>query len=323
LQTRKINILLTGGAGYIGSVLVRRLLRNGYKVTVIDSLRRGGESLIDLYEYSDFNFIKGDIRDEKTIREVLNGINVVVHLAAIVGEPACNREPKDAFEINQVATINLFDKSRERKVTRFIFSSTCSNYGLFEGVATEDSPVNPTSIYASTKIEAEKYLLGHKSLTIHPIILRFATVFGPSLNLRLDLLLHEFVRDAIVKKELNIYGPEFWRPFVHVQDVCKAIIDCIEAPLDKVSYQIFNVGGNENNIKKIEIAKLITKHISDVKINVLGADRDLRNYYVSFNKISEVLGYRITRTVEDGILEIKKIFNQGMINDPYDKKWYG
>lgn len=319
---KRKHVLVTGGAGYIGSTLARKLLGREYQVTVLDSLRSGGESLLGLLGESNFSFIKGDVRDEKTVTEVLKGMDVVVHLAAIVGQPACNRNTEEAYETNQVATINLFNKVTEMQISRFVFASTCSNYGMLSGeIATEKTHVEPTSLYASTKIVAEKYLLTSKASNPKLTILRFATAFGLSPRMRMDLLIHEFLRDAICKKQILVYGPEFWRPFVHVIDIARAIIMCIESPTEKVSRQIFNVGGEQNNIKKIDLAKLIAKHVPNTELKVIETEKDLRNYRVSFNKISKTLNYHITKTLHDGVLEVKKAIEQGII-DPYNNRSY-
>lgn len=319
---KKRRILVTGGAGYIGSVLTRKLLDSNYTVTVLDSLRSGGISLLEILGDPNFNFVKGDIRDTKTVTEALKGVDTVVHLAAVVGQPACNKNPKEAYETNQVATMNLFNLATQMRIPRFVFASTCSNYGMLEGTtATEKTQVESTSIYASTKIESEKYILNSKSLNTKPTILRFATAFGLSPRMRVDLLIHEFLRDAICKNQILVFGPEFWRPFVHVKDIARGIIMCIEVPVDKISHQIFNVGGNQNNIKKIDLAKLITKHVPNTKLEFIGTEQDLRNYRVSFDKISKVLGYSVTKTLDDGILEVKQAIEQGII-DPFDKNLY-
>ena len=315
------HILVTGGAGYIGSVLTRKLLSKGYHVTVLDSLRSGGESLLALLDEPNFHFIKGDVRDSKTVAETLKGINVIVHLAAVVGQPSCERNPEESYETNQVATINLFNKAEDKKISHFIFASTCSNYGMLEGeVATEETQVESTSLYASTKIASEKYLSSKASKT-KPTILRFATAFGLSPKMRMDLLLHEFLRDAICKKEILVFGPQFWRPFVHVKDIARAIIRCVESPIEKVAYQIFNVGEDENNIKKIDLAKLVLKYVANANLKTIETERDLRNYRVSFNKIARTLDYHITKTLPEGISEVKKAIEQNVI-DPYDHRWY-
>ena len=318
----KKRVLVTGGAGYIGSVLMRNLLAKGYEVTVLDSLRSGGASLLELIGESNFSFINADVRDTKTVREALRVNDTIVHLAGIVGQPACNKNPKEAYEVNQLATMNLYDLAIEMKIPRFIFASTCSNYGMLDDkVATEETPVEATSIYANTKIQSEKYILGKKASHTSPTILRFATAFGISPRMRIDLLVHEFLRDAIYKKQILVYGPEYWRPFIHVKDVAKAVILCIQAPSDKVSHQIFNVGSNKNNIRKIDLAKLIVKYVPTTTIETVQTEQDLRNYYVSFHKISNVLGYSVTKTLDEGILEVKRAIVEGIIN-PYDEALY-
>ena len=322
MERRPKHVLVTGGAGYIGSMLTREVLKGGNEVTIIDSLRNiRGESLLGILGEKNLTFIKEDTRNLLNIEHLLKDTDAVVHLAAIVGQPACNKYPEEAYETNLVATKKLFNKALEYKVPRFIFASTCSNYGMTKGgIVTEDDPVEPTSLYANTKIEAEKHLLGSKNPYTHATILRFSTAFGLSPRMRMDLLIHEFLRDAMYKKKIVVFGPNYWRPFVHVRDIVRAITTVLNAPIEKVSYQIYNVGNSQNNIMKGDLAKLVARHVPDTMVKVIETEKDFRNYRVSFDKISS-LGYSTTKTIEDGIIEVKEAIEKKII-DPYDIKWY-
>ncbi|RMH74227.1 MAG: SDR family NAD-dependent epimerase/dehydratase, partial [Gemmatimonadetes bacterium] len=211
------NILVTGTAGYIGSILARQLLGKGYYVRGLDRLMFGGESLVSIYNHPQFEFMKGDIRNENDCRQAISDMDAVVHLAAIVGDPACAKEPDLARETNWVASKLLFDLCEtSNHIQRFIFASTCSNYGKMEsdGYVTEESPLCPVSLYAELKVKFEKYIL--KSQTrpdFIPTSLRFSTAYGLSSRIRFDLTVNEFVRELTMGRELLIFGEQFWRPY--------------------------------------------------------------------------------------------------------------
>jgi nucleoside-diphosphate-sugar epimerase len=210
IYTKKV--LVTGGAGYIGSVLVKILLQEGFNVTVFDNLSFGGESLLSFWGHPNFQFIKGDLLNENEVKKALKGISYVCHLAAIVGEPPCNKYPDQAIKVNWNASVRLYELCEAAKVERFIFASTCSNYGRMndsEALLDEEAALNPISLYAETKVNFENYLLNLKDSTISRTILRFSTVYGVSPRLRFDLTVNEFTRDAALNKSLLIYGENF------------------------------------------------------------------------------------------------------------------
>lgn len=319
-----MKVLVTGGAGYIGSTLTASLLRRGVYTRVVDNLRFGGASLLKLYSYSGFDFLKGDIRRKSILRDAIErDMDAVIHLAAIVGDPACSRQPDLAMEVNHKATLNLVNLCRQRAIRRFIFISTCSNYGLRDTsrLAAENNPLNPLSIYAKTKVEAERYILTLADSDFHPCILRLATVYGISPRMRFDLLVNEFTRDAIVRKRLVVYGEQFWRPYVHVDDVANAITMILTSPIEKISGEIFNVGGNRENYRKRQIVDLILKHVPDARVEVVAQGADPRDYRVSFEKIRRTLSFNLKWCVEDGITQIKSAFEQGLFNHPFAKKY--
>lgn len=311
-----MRIFVTGGAGYIGSVVVRQLLDNGYSVTVFDNLSFGGEAIIDLLQVDKFRFIHGDIRNKEQVQVALKDIDCVVHLAAIVGEPACNLSPIVAKEVNDQGSKVLCDFSKVNNIKRFIHISTCSNYGVskMSHPATEESPLHPISLYAETKIAAEKYLLKQVSADFHVCILRLSTAFGISPRMRFDLLVNEIVCDAFLYKKVVLYQPHAWRPFLHVSDVGRAIIACLNAQKDKINGQIFNVG--DNNYQKSDIVKAVKRYIPECIEETIDKARDKRDYCVSFEKIHKFLNFQTTRHLAQGIEEIHNALKIGIFKNP-------
>jgi nucleoside-diphosphate-sugar epimerase len=317
-------VLVTGAAGYVGSMLVRLLLKKGYFVRGLDILLFGGESLLGVINNPQFEFIKGDIRNEKDLTMALRGVDTVLHLAAIVGDPACAKQPKLAKETNWLASKMLFDMSVESKnVKRFIFASTCSNYGkMNDGKAvTEDSPLRHLSLYAELKVQFERYLLDSKTRDdFIPISLRFGTVYGLSSRMRFDLTLNEFVRELTFGKDLEVYGPQFWRPYCHIEDAVRAYIHILECDPKKVDHDVFNVGDTRENYQKKMLVNEILKMIPNGKVQYFSKDEDPRDFKVDFSKIKN-LGWEITKTVPDGIREMHTALRQGLISDPYSAKY--
>ncbi|MGC9364400.1 MAG: NAD-dependent epimerase/dehydratase family protein [Fidelibacterota bacterium] len=320
-----MKVLVTGGAGYIGSVLSRQLLQKGYEVRVFDVLRFGGESLLGIYDHSNFEFIKGDIRDESDVIQAVDGADAVVHLAAIVGDPACAKEPDLAREVNLTASKNLFDIChRTKKVKRFIFASTCSNYGKMEGdgFINEESPLRPVSLYAELKVEFETYLLKSQTRSdFVPTSLRFATVYGLSPRMRFDLTVNEFTRDVALGKKLLIYGEQFWRPYCHVEDLARACILVLESEPSKVDHNVFGVGDTGENYQKKMLSEEIKNIVPKMQVEYVHKDEDPRDYRVDFSKIKNELNFRITKTVPDGIRAIYTAVSQGIIRDSESEKY--
>lgn len=307
------SILVTGGAGYIGSVLTSTLVKKDYSVRVIDSLIYGNDGISKLLDENVIQLIKGDIRNENLLENSLEGIDCILHLAAIVGEPLCNRIPEAARQINEFATTKLIKACKKKGVRRLIFSSTCSNYGSSDEIVNETTPLHYLSLYSETKVKSESLILSSKKDNFEPCVLRFATAFGHSPRMRFDLLLHELIRDAIVDKKIVIFGPNYWRPLVHIQDIANACIKAIEGSTDQVSGEVYNVGGNNENYKKIQLAQLVKEKIPTTSIEIQELKKDPRNYRVSFDKIKDKLQFKVEKTVSDGIQEIvEKINNEDL-----------
>ncbi|MFW6149171.1 MAG: NAD-dependent epimerase/dehydratase family protein [Atribacterota bacterium] len=315
-----MKVLITGGAGYIGSILTRILLARGYSVRILDILRFSGESLLGIINNPNLEFIKGDIRDIKTLEKSINDIDAVVHLAAIVGDPACAHEPKAAEEINFDASVRLFNMCNALKnVKYFIFASTCSNYGKMgnNNYVNEDSPLHPISLYAKLKVNFEKYLLGSKTrFDFYPFSLRFATVYGISPRMRFDLTVNEFTRDATIKNELEIYGDQFWRPYCHVEDLARSCVLILESDIQKIKHRVLGVGDTRENYQKRMLVEEILKVIPNVKVRYIKKDEDPRDYKVDFSRIKNELGFRITKTVPQGIREIHFLIKNHIMADP-------
>jgi nucleoside-diphosphate-sugar epimerase len=318
-------VLVTGGAGYIGSVLVRILLNNGYQVRAFDSLKFGGDALYDVAQHPAFEFMKGDIRNDADIDRALAGMDFIAHLAAIVGDPACSKFADEANEVNWTASVNLFEKAEKAGIKRFVFASTCSNYGKMEdpdSFVDENSELRPVSLYAELKVKYENYLLQEKKASkTCATALRFSTVYGFSPRIRFDLTVNEFTRNVCLKGEQEIWGPQFNRPYCHVDDLARAVMLALEAPEAKVRSNVFNVGDTSENYSKRMLMEEIQKQIPSAKAIYIEKSEDPRDYRVNCDKIKKELGFTITKRVPEGIREIAKLMHSGIITDPYSQKF--
>ena len=317
--------LVTGGAGYLGATLVAELLDQGTAVRVLDSLSVGtGSSLLHLWGREGFEFVAGDVRDETARRAALDGVDVVVHLAAVVGDPACARDPDSARAVNLDATRALLGEAKAVGVGRFVFASTCSNYGRLadgDAFATEDWDLSPVSLYAETKVAGELDVLGSAGNGFSPTCLRFATVYGTSPRMRFDLTVNEFSRDALLTEKLVVYGEQFWRPYVHVRDAARAIASVLSARPEAVAGEVFNVGDTGQNFRKKDLVDLLVDRLPETRVEFVARSEDPRDYRVSFEKIETRLGFAVSRTVPDGIDEVLGLLRSGAVADPFDASY--
>lgn len=295
------HVLIVGGAGYVGSVMVRALLQQGYRVRALDRLLyRNSLSIESLYDEENFSFVFGDLGDPETIKQASDGITDVVLLASLVGDPISKKYPDLTRSVNLDSSKRLFDQMNRQGIDRFIFTSTCSNYGLLPDgqVANEETALNPLSIYAETKVAMEKFILDAKdSVSFSPTILRIATAYGLSPRMRFDLTVNEFVYMLANKQPLQVYDKDTWRPYCHIRDIADAVMTVMNAPRETVFGEVFNVGNDENNYTKAmlvdEILKIIPGDVSFVE-----GSTDPRNYRVSFEKIRSRLNFLPGRSVK-------------------------
>lgn len=313
-------VLVTGGAGYIGSVLVRMLLAEGRRVRVLDKLVAGGDSLLEVLGREQFEFMRGDVRDPDTVEAAVTGCYGVAHLAAVVGDPACKAAPDLARSTNLDGSRLLLEKARQAGVERFVFASTCSNYGKMsdpEAYVDEGSPLAPVSLYAETKVAFEKDLLGPDGQGgLAATSLRFSTVYGMSPRTRFDLTVNEFTRELALGRELVIFGENFWRPYCHVRDLARAVVATLGADAGRVAGQVFNVGDTTENYTKKMLAEELLKQIPEGRIRYVERNEDPRDYRVSFQRIRDVLGFEITRRVPDGVAELLRLLRSGLLANP-------
>ena len=318
-------VLVTGGAGYIGSVLIRILLDKGCHVRAVDSLKFGGESLYEVSQHPRFEFMKGDMRNEADVDKALRGMDHLTHLAAIVGDPACSKFSDEAREVNWTASVSLFEKAERAGIKRFVFASTCSNYGKMadpDSFVHENSELRPVSLYAELKVKFENYLLNQRrDARMCATALRFSTVYGFSPRIRFDLTVNEFTRNVCLTGEQEIWGPQFSRPYCHVDDLARAVVLAMQSPEEKVRASVFNVGDTRENYSKRMLMEEIQKQIPGAKAIYVEKTEDPRDYRVNCDKIRNDLGFTITKRVPDGIREIIKLVQSGMITDPHSQKF--
>ena len=309
----KENVLITGGAGYLGSVLAEVLLDNGYNVTVFDNLMYKQTSLLHLCDDKNFNFIKGDVTNKKEFLPQIVNNDVIIPLAAIVGAPACDSNEELATAINYIQIEFIVDNLR--KDQKLIMPNTNSQYGSSENIITEDSPFNPLSHYAITKCKAEEYIMDWGN----GICLRLATVFGSSPRMRTDLLVNDFVYKTLTEGVLVLFQSHFKRNYIHVRDIAYTFMHCIEN-YNKLNGEVFNVGLSNANLNKRELAETIKSYLPNLVIieNEFGTDKDNRNYIVSNDKLEET-GWKPRYTIEDGINELISAYK--MIITDNNKKY--
>jgi nucleoside-diphosphate-sugar epimerase len=314
-------VLVTGGAGYVGAPLCEELLAGGREVRVLDRLLHGQEDIAERLERAGADVRRADLRDADARRGALEGVDHVVHLAAIVGDPACALDPQASDEVNVQGTRALVEDARAAGVRRFVFASTCSNYGRMADPTapiTEDGELAPVSLYAEQKVGMERALLDGAGDEMSPTCLRFATVYGAAPRMRFDLTVNEFTRDLWADRDLEVFGEQFWRPYVHVRDAGRGVATVLDADEALVRGEVFNVGRSGENYRKLDLVEEIRRQTDRGRVSFVRRDEDPRDYKVSFDKVREVLGFETTMTVPDGIGEVLRGLDEQAFGDPFD-----
>jgi nucleoside-diphosphate-sugar epimerase len=316
--------LVTGGAGYVGAALVEELRRSGRDVRVLDSLLHGQDDVAARVEGLGAELLRGDVRDAQARQAALEGATALVHLAAIVGDPACARDPELAQEVNVEATGRLADEARDAGVRHFVFASTCSNYGRMADPMVpidEGGELAPVSLYAEQKVAVEKALLSGTTAPMAATCLRLATVYGVAPRMRFDLTVNEFTRDLWADRALEVFGEQFWRPYVHVRDAARAMEMVLSAGPERVGGEVFNVGHSDENYRKLDLVEIITGHLGRGDVQYVERSEDPRDYKVAFEKVRDSLGFQPRMRVPDGVRELTAALDDQAFEDAFAPRY--
>jgi nucleoside-diphosphate-sugar epimerase len=315
-------VLVVGGAGYLGSVLTKKLLRSGFRVRVLDNFLYGRRSLEPLAGDENLEIVEGDLRNIHTCVSSLAETDAVVLLAAIVGDPASKARPAETIETNVLAAQALASASKLHHINRFLYASTCSVYGIGAELLDEEAPLNPVSLYARTKIESEKIILGMGDEYFSPTILRMGTLYGYSPRMRFDLVVNTMSMKSFVDGKIQVFGGRQWRPLLGVEDAADVYVRCLEANLQAVGNQIFNVGSDEQNHIIDEVAEIIGTSLGGVPIARDNSNLDARDYRVSFAKLNQALGFAPLQTIAGAARSIFEKLQTGVIRNPAQRIYY-
>ncbi len=316
------NVLVIGGAGYLGNVVVRKILDSGRYVRVLDNFIYGDRALRDLRKNPNIEIINGDLRNIETVVSCLKDIDAVILLAAVVGDPASKIRPVQTIETNLIAAQSLAFACKSQCISRLIYASTCSVYGKGEELITENSSLNPVSLYAKTKIASEESILNMANSNFAPTILRMSTLYGYSKRMRFDLVVNTMTMKAFEENKIQVFGGKQWRPLLHVDDAADVFLRCIEAPLVKVGNQVFNVGSEEQNYQIKDIALIIRNTLKNTIIETLESDIDSRDYCVSFQKIRTRLDFDPQNNIEESCRRIYLALENREIKNHKAKIYY-
>ena len=314
-------VLVIGGAGYIGSALLPKLLAKGYRVRLLDLLIYGTEPLNAIIDHPNLEIVQADFRQVDKVVEAMRNIDAVVHLGAIVGDPACALDEELTIEVNLMATRMIAEVAKGSNVNRFVFASTCSVYGANPATLDERSTLHPVSMYARSKIASEQVLTSLADPSFGPTSLRFGTIYGLSGRTRFDLVINLLTAKAIIDKTITIFGGDQWRPFVHVDDAAEAVLKTLEAPISLVGNQIFNVGSDEQNYTIKEAAEIIAHLVPGSEIVTEGSDTDPRDYKVSFGKVKKTLAFKPLWSLEEGVKQVIDAIETGRVKDYSDARY--
>ena len=316
-------ILVTGGAGYVGAPLVEELLEAGRVVRVLDRLTHGQQQVAERLRELGADVREGDVRDEVARRDAVDGAGALVHLAAIVGDPACARDPELSRAVNVEATRALMAEARDAGARHMVFASTCSNYGRMTDPTVpidENGVLAPVSLYAEQKVEVEKLLLSGETAPMVGTCLRFATVYGVAPRMRFDLTVNEFTRDLWADRHLEVFGEQFWRPYLHVRDAGRAVKMLLDAGPERTGGEVFNVGHSDENYRKVDLVRIITGQLDRGEVSYVKRNEDPRDYKVAFEKVREALGFEPRMRVPDGVGEVAGALDAGAFDDPWSPR---
>lgn len=314
-ESKGKKILVIGGAGYIGSALLPRLLDRGHHVRLLDLFLFGKEPIVNVIGHPNLQIIHADFRHVDKIVQAMNGMDEVIHLGAIVGDPACSIDQELTVEVNLMAVRMIAEVAKGCRIRRFCFASTCSVYGASDEILDERSHLNPLSLYARSKLASEKVLMQMADDNFSPVILRFGTVYGLSGRTRFDLVINLLTAKAIKERKITVFGGGQWRPFLHVNDAALALVKAVEAPTDLIHGQVFNVGSNEQNYQLGDAASIIQSCVPHAEVVDMGADTDFRNYRADFTKIRRMLNFTPEWTLEQGVKQVIAAFEGGEVRD--------
>jgi len=313
VKDKKI-VLVIGGAGYIGSALLPYLLNEGYRVRILDLFLYGTEPIAGVLSHPALETVQADFRQVDPLVKAMRGVDSVIHLGGIVGDPACAIDEELTIDVNLAATRLIAEVAKGSGVKRLIFASTCSVYGASDQILDENSEVGPLSLYARSKIESEKILVGMADGGFAPIIVRFGTVYGLSGRTRFDLVVNLLTAKAMIDGEITVFGGDQWRPFLHVDDAARAVQMLLCLPM-RAKAEVFNVGASRENYTIRQVGKIIKRCIPEAKLVCAADNQDRRNYRVSFAKIERMIGFKTAWTVEDGVRQIADVVKAGLIRD--------
>jgi nucleoside-diphosphate-sugar epimerase len=308
-------ILVIGGAGYIGSALLPKLLDRGHHVRLLDLFLFGKEPIVNVIGHPNLQIIQADFRHVDKIVQAMSGMDEVIHLGAIVGDPACSLDQELTVEVNLMAVRMIAEVAKGSGIRRFCFASTCSVYGASDEILDERSHLHPLSLYARSKLGSEKVLMQMADDQFSPVILRFGTVYGLSGRTRFDLVINLLTAKAVKEGKITVFGGGQWRPFLHVNDAALALLKAVESPTDLIHGQVFNVGSNGQNYQLGDAAQIIHSFVPQAEVVDMGADTDFRNYRVDFTKIKKMLSFTPEWTLEQGVQQVIAAFEKGEVRD--------
>ncbi len=314
-------VVVFGGAGYIGSVLTRLLLENGYRVRVFDNFLFGDHGIQDIAGHERLEIMRGDLSDTCSVSTACRNAEAVILLAAIVGRRGVDIRHPIMRDINFLSSTVVLDAAIEHGASRFIFASTDSVYGIQSGLMYETATPEPVTLYSRLKLRMEERVISAKARGFHPTALRIATCHGYSPRMRFDLVANGMIRDAVCRNVITVIGGEQWRPMIHVNDVARAFIACMLAHVNLVSGEVFNVGSNEQNVQVREVAKLVHKLVPEADVDFIEDAPDLVDYRLSCSKIEKILDFRPEWTLEGSLTQTKEMLEREAFGEPYRLKY--